>query len=109
MALIERLMALELPRLPAHQFQSIAAEWARGNLTGTQAQTAITAISGQPLTAEEVTEAQALVATVPSGTTAANKADRALRLLEIDQVLLMASALVPPYDNPATVRTRLGI
>jgi hypothetical protein len=111
MALIERLMGLDLNRtkIPIHQFQSIAAEWARGQITGAQANTGITTVAGQGLDAAEQAEAQALVNTIPSGATTANKADRALRLSEIDQVLLLAEMRVPPYDTAAAVRARLGL
>lgn len=109
MALIERLMGLEEPKIPIHQFQSLCAEWARGNITGAQAQAAITALTGTPLDGAAQTEAAALVATVPTGVTTDNKADRALRLQIIDQVLLIADSRIPPYDTAAAVRARLGI
>jgi hypothetical protein len=109
-ALIERLMGTDSrPKIPVHGFQAVAAEWARGQITGTQANTAITALSGLGLDAGETTEAQALVNTVPTGSTTAQQAARALRLLEIDQVLLLVDSRVAPYDNAATVRTRLGL
>ncbi|OFZ67364.1 MAG: hypothetical protein A2V79_09135 [Betaproteobacteria bacterium RBG_16_56_24] len=109
MALIERLMGIE-PKIQVHAFQSILAEWARGNFTNQQAQDAISFIAhGIPLDAAAITEAQALVATVPTGSTTDNKASRALKLQEIDQVLLLVDAQCPPYDVAATVRTRLGI
>lgn len=97
------------PKIPIHQFQSIAAEWARGNMTGTQANTAIQIVSGIGLDATEQTEAQDLVTTVPTGITVDNKADRALRLQEIDHVLLIADTGLPPLNTPAAVRTRLGV
>ena len=75
-------------------------------ITGAQAQSGSTLISG-PLTPAEVADAQALVNPVPAGSTTALKADRALRLQEIDQVLLMAP--LPPHDTAAAVKTRLGI
>ncbi|OGT03305.1 MAG: hypothetical protein A2143_08020 [Gallionellales bacterium RBG_16_57_15] len=110
MALIERLMGIEEPKIQIHAFQSIMAEWARGNFTGAQAQAAIAFVShGVALDSAAATEAQALVATVPTGSTATNKADRALKLQEIDQVLLLVDAKCPPYDVAANVRTRLGI
>lgn len=110
MALIERLMGLEQPKISVHLFQSLAAEWAQGSITGTQANAAIAAQSGGvPLDAAAIAEATALVATVPTGTTSALKADRALKLLDIDHVLLIAESRIPPYDTAAAVRTRLGI
>ena len=114
--LIERLMGIVEPRIPEHEFQAIAAEWARGQITGSQANAAIVACSARffgdpsaPLTADDITEAQALLATIPSGGTTENKVDRALRQVLIDQVLMMASIRLPPYDTAAAVRTRLGL
>lgn len=109
MALIERLMGIESPKIPVHQFQSILAEWARGNMTGQQALDAVIFLSGSGLNAGEIAEAQTLVNSVPTGTTSLLKAERALRIQEIDQVFLLVDIQCPPYNNPATVRTRLGI
>jgi hypothetical protein len=110
-SLYERLMGLHptRPKIPVHQFQSLAAEWARGQITGVQANAAILQCSGVGLDATEQLEAQALVDTVPVGTTADLKADRALRVQVIDQVLLLADQGLPPYDTAAAVRTRLGV
>jgi lysozyme family protein len=112
-SLYERLMGAhpDRPKIPVHQFQSIAAEWARGNLTGPQALAYVEQLSGVTLDATEQAEAQDLVATVtaiPSGT-AAGLAQRALRIQEIDQVLLLAETRIAPYDTPAAVRARLGV
>ncbi len=109
MALYARLMSLEEPRIPIHQFQSTVAEWARGRITGTQANTIIAAVSGAPLTPAEVTEATTLVGTVPTGGTTAQQAARALRLLEIDQILMLAENRVPQYDTAALVKAKLGV
>ena len=109
MALIERLMGLEETKIPVHQFEAIAAEWARGQMTGAQAQAAIVLNSGMAMDSACVAEAQALVATIPTGTTTANRLDRLERLLVIEQVLLLADTLTAPYDTPQAVRARLGI
>ena len=111
MGLYERLMGVDTanPKIPVHQFQALVAEWAKGQITAAQARAGITQISGAALTPAEETEIQTLVNTVPTGTTAAVKADRALRLLEIDEVMLLVDSRIPPYDNPANVRTRLGV
>lgn len=106
MALFERLAGTEEPKVPIHQFQALAAEWARGNLTGVQANAAIASLTGAALDAEASTEAQNLVNTVPTGNTTANQAARALRLLEIDQVLLLLDVAI---YTPAQARTRLGL
>lgn len=106
MGLYERLMGEgeDVAKVPVHQFVSTLAEYGRGVLTGAQAQAIIIAVSGAPLTAGEVTEAQALLATI-TGTTTAKLA----RVKLIDDVLLLAESRVPGYDTPAAVRTRLGV
>lgn len=91
-------------KIPVHAGQAILAEFARGNLTGAQAQAAVVAVSGAPLTAAEITEAQALIGSI-TGTAAAKLA----RVSEIDHVLLLAEARAPGYDTPALVRARLGL
>jgi hypothetical protein len=111
-SLYERLMGQHQsrPKIPVHQFQSLAAEWARGSITGAQANTAVAVLSeGVGLDATEQVEAQDLVSTVPTGNTAGDKADRALRIQVIDQVLLLADTSVAPYDTPQAVRDRLGV
>lgn len=109
MGLYERLIGTEQPKIPIHQFQSIAAEWARNRITGVQANTLVTWCSGAPLDATAIAEATALVATVPTGNTAADRADRALRIHEIDQVLLLADNQSPGYDTAAALKARLGV
>ncbi len=111
MGLYERILGIDAtnPKVPIHQLQAAMAEWARGNITGAQANAIIAAASGAPLTPAEVTEATTLVGTVPTGGTTANQAARALRLLEIDQVLLIADLKAPPYDTAQAIKTRLGV
>src|SRR5262245_50888951 len=110
MALYDRLLGRDdagnpVPnKIPIHAFQATIAQWGRGSITGVQAQAIVTAVSGAPLDAGEQTEAQTLVNTVPTGTTTANKADRALRLREVDEILLLADTLAPAYDTPAQVK-----
>jgi hypothetical protein len=114
-SLYERLAGVHPTRskIPIHQFQSIIAEWARGNMTGAEANTNIAGVSGLALDATETLEAQDLVATVPTGNTAALQAARALKLIEIDQVLMLAEVTVgagiAPLSSTAAVRTRLGV
>lgn len=111
MGLYERLLGIDLvnPKIPIHAFQAIAAQWAKGGMTIAQARAGITLISGAALTAAEEVEAQTLVNSVPTGTTTANQAARALRMAEIDQVLLLADAGVPPFDTAAGIKARLGV
>lgn len=110
MALVERLMGLTPtvngPRIPVHEFQALAAQWSKGNITGAQAQTAVTFVSGQGLNAAEQTEAQAIVNTITSLPAAV---DRFARMQNVDQVLLLASSQCPPFDTAAAVRAALGI
>jgi S1-C subfamily serine protease len=40
-------------KIPIHQFQAAVAEWSRAKLTGVQANSIITAVSGAPLTPAE--------------------------------------------------------
>lgn len=115
MPLYDRLMGrddagnLVANKIPIHQFQAAAAEWARGRITGAQANTIIQTVSGAALDAGEQAEAQTLVNTVQPGTTTANKADRAMRWFEIDQILMLADSNVPGYDTPTAVKAKLGV
>lgn len=110
MALIERLMGLggEDPtqaKLPVHQFIAVMNEFARGVITGAEAQAAVDALSGAPLDAAGVAEAQALVATITGSATA-----KLARVVLINDVLLLAEdGRVDLYTTPARVRTRLGL
>lgn len=96
-------------KIPVHQFQALASEWQRGRLTGAQASAAIGVLSGAALTTAEQTEVQTLVNTVPTGQTTANQAARALRLHEIDQILLLGDTLVAGYDTPTAIKAKLGV
>lgn len=108
MALYQRLLGVE-PKIPLHQFQAIVAQWAKGGMTLAQARAGITFLTGVALTPAEEAEVQTLVNTVPTGATTANQAARALRMAEIDQVLLLADAKVPPFDTEAGIKARLGV
>ena len=97
------------PKIPIHAFQAIVGLWAKGNMTLAQARAGITLVSGAALTPAEEAEVQTLVNTVPTGGTTANQAARALRLVQIDQCLLCADALVPPLDTEAGLKAALGV
>jgi hypothetical protein len=91
-------------------------EWSRGKITGTQANTIITTVSGVALTAGEVTEATTLVGTVTSipvtgsaAQIADGRARRAMRVTEIDQCLLLADAIAPGYSTEAELKAKLGV
>jgi len=105
MALYERLMGQgPSPTIPVHQFSAIMAEFARGRVTGAQAQVAVAEVSdGVPLDAGEVAEAQALLATISGSATA-----KLARAKEIDDVLMLGG-LTTAYGTASLVKTRLGV
>jgi hypothetical protein len=109
MGLYERLLGIELPKIPIHQFQSIVAEYARGRITGTQANDLIEEMTGVRLDAGAAIEIQTLVDTFPVGTTALITANRAIRTHEVDQVLLLADKKLAGYNTAALLKTRLGV
>jgi hypothetical protein len=111
MALYLRLLGTDPvnPKIPVHTFQATVAQWAKGGMTLAQARTGLELVSGAPLTTAEEAEVQALVNTVPTGGTTAQQAARALRMAEIDQVLLLADAAVPPFNTEAGIKARLGV
>lgn len=94
MALIERLMGLEQPRIPVHQFYSMLAERKRGRVTNAQV------IAAFALGAADQTELLALWALVNANTVPA---------ADVDDVLLLAEQRIAPYDTAAAVRARLGL
>lgn len=103
--LYERLLGADnLVKIPVHAFQATLAEYARGQLTGAEAQAIISAVSGEPLSPEDVAEAQALLATF-TGDTAAKLA----RAAAVDHVLLLADHRAPGYSTPQEIRTRVGV
>ena len=104
MALYERLMGIDRNKIPVHQFSAIIAEFARGRITGPEAQVIMDAVSGVPLDAGEKVEVTALVGTITGNATA-----KLARAKEIDDVLMIAERNVAPYDTVAAVETRLGV
>ena len=114
MALYDRLIGVGVAnRIPIHAFQAVAAEWARGKITGAEANTIIEAVSGAPLDAGEQTDAAAVVALIAdiavTGTAVQQvdaRARRAMVAHEIDQVLLLAG--LPGYSDETELRAKLG-
>jgi hypothetical protein len=96
MALYERFMGLEFPRIPVHQFRGVAAEWKRGEITSAQARTAL------GLSVAEAVEAQTLVDRVDA-------AVDPLTTQEIEDVLFLAEQRIAPYDTVAAVKARFGV
>lgn len=116
--LIERLLQ-EVPgkdKIPVHALQACMGEQARGKLTVTEALDQLEFLAPPRLNAAEQAEVSAIVNLVTSipvtGSQAAQadgRAQRALKVTEIDQVFLLMDSRAPGYDTAAEVRAKLGI
>jgi hypothetical protein len=103
MALIERLMGLEEPKIPVHDFYAANDGRIRGALTAAQIKTAL------GMDAAAGAEYDALAAQAPSGGTTANQLARLDYLNKVHCVLILAESGYAGYDTPAAVRTKLGL
>ena len=103
MALIERLMGLEEPKIPVHAFFAAQGEVIAGRLTLEQVKTFLS------MDAAAQAEYDTLAATAPTGTTAAAVAAKAIFLEKIHGVFILAEGQYPGYSTPAEIRTVLGI
>lgn len=102
--------------IPGHLFPAVAMEWADGALTDAQANAIFLRVTGLGLDSQEATDARTIVDTVRSipvtgsqASRAEGIARRAMRIHQIQAVLEFAHGRVPPYDDPAFVRSRLGL
>jgi hypothetical protein len=80
------------------------AEFARGSLTGAEAQAGITLVSGAPLDAGEIAEVNALLATVAGSVTA-----KIARANLINDVLMLSEFRIVQYNTPTKVKAKLGV
>lgn len=103
MALVERLMGLEEPKIAVHAFFASANEIIAGALTTAQVKAFLA------MDTPAANEFDALVATAPTGTAAINLAQKALFISRVHSVFVLAEAAVTGYNTPAAVRTKLGI
>lgn len=103
MALYERLMHIEEPRLGVHTFFAAMQEYALGRMTGQQV------IDYFDLSALEQVEATTLLNKILAESATNGGIARRVKALEYENVLILAENLVPPYDNPTAVKTRLGV
>ncbi len=103
MALVERLMGLESPKIPVHGFFAGANEIIEGRLTAAQVKTYFA------MDASASAEFDTIAATAPTGTTALATAQKALWLGGIHSIFILAEDLAPGYNTPAGVRLKLGI
>ncbi len=101
MALVERLMHTDPDParfIPVHAFFAALTEVASGNATVTQIK------NYWNMTSADNVDMDAIVAAAPAGDAA-----RALYLIRLHAVFILAEDTVPGYDTPAGVRTKLGI
>lgn len=103
MALVERLMGLEEPKIPVHDFFAAQNEIIAGRLTIAQVKTAL----GMDAAAQA--EYDTLAATAPTGTTATALANKALFISGIHAVFILAEGGYTGYNTASAVRTKLGI
>jgi hypothetical protein len=103
MALVERLMGLEEPKIPVHDFFAAAQEIIAGRLTAAQVKTALA------LDASASTEFDTIAATAPTGSTATALANKGLWVHSIHSVFILAEGGYAGYNTPAGVRSKLGI
>jgi hypothetical protein len=105
-ALYDRIIGIDAdnPKIPVHAFAALMGEFARSRITGQQAQAGVELTSGAPLAAGEITEAQALLATVTGTATA-----RLLRAKEIEDVLMLAENGIAGYTTSDEIKLRLGV
>lgn len=105
--LVERLAGFVEQQLPLHAFYAIMRERARGNMTGAQALEVANRLRAQnPLTTEQRTQAQALLALIDAKTGLAAKIEEAQRQFDI---LLCAQYRPEAYPDAAAVRLKLGV
>lgn len=103
MALVERLMGLETPKIPVHDFFAAQSEVIRGALTVTQVKNALN------MDAAAQAEYDALVALAPTGSTATALANKALFIEQIHSVFILAEGGYTGYNTATAVRNKLGI
>jgi len=103
MALIERLMDLEQPRIPVHDFFAANNQRIEGLVTRAEV------IAMFALDAPAITEYDALAALAPTGTTALATAQKAMFIEKVHAACLLAEGRYAGYDTPALLRTKLGI
>jgi hypothetical protein len=109
MALIERLMNVSTDdtpgnrRIPVHDFFAAQSEVMAGKITVAQVKSFLNMDSAT------ATEYDALVATAPTGTSAAALANKALFVNGVHSKFILAEKRYPGYSTPAELRANLGI
>lgn len=103
MSLYTRLMGIDPPKIPVHQFFAAMQEFALGNMTAQQA-TAAFGLSGG-----EATEANTLLNVILAESGANGAAQRRLKAVEFERVLMLAEQAIAPFHEEAAVKARLGV
>lgn len=104
MALVERLMGDEEPKIPVHDFFAAQSEIIAGRLTVAQVKNALN------MDAAAQAEYDALIALAPTGTTALATALKQQYINSIHGIFILAeSKKYAGYDTAAGVRSKLGI
>jgi hypothetical protein len=103
MALVERLMGLEEPKIPVHDFFAAQQEVVNGTLTAAQVKTYL----GMDAAAQA--EYDTLIALYPTGTTAVAYFNKSTFISRVHSVFILAEQGYPGYDTAAGVRAKLGL
>lgn len=103
MALVERLMGTETPKIPVHDFFAACHELVMGRLTVAQIKTALN------MDASAQSEFDTMVALAPTGSTALATAQKAQYVESMHSVFILAEGGYAGYNTPANVRSKLGI
>jgi hypothetical protein len=103
MALVERIMGLESPKISVHTFCAANDERIEGNMTR---QNVIDAFA---LDAAAITEYDLLALLAPTGTNALQTALKSMFVSRVQSVFILAEERIAGYDTPTLVRTKLGL
>jgi len=109
MAIFDRIVGTEDPRIPVHTLSAVLQEYGFGHMTAAQAKACL-----GPISSSEASELQLLLDAVVNGSpgmeiTGTTTQARLARAQLVHHVLLLVEAVADPYTTPAAVRARLGI
>lgn len=103
MALVERLMGLEDPKIPVHDFFAAQQQVAAGQITISNVKSFL------QMDTAAAAEYDALIALYPTGTTATAVWNKVMYLQNCHAVFILAEEKYPGYDTPALVRAKIGL
>jgi hypothetical protein len=103
MALVERIMGLEEPHIPVHDFFSAQSEVARAALTVAQVKSFL------QMDVPTAAEYDVLIALAPVGATTAARLNRLDYINQMHSVFILAEKQYPQYSTAAEIRLKLGI